>query len=53
VTDVAAERFDATVNVLMLFQPARRGEGLAAAGTLMLADTGHTRLTVGRPNLLL
>ena len=37
--DVTAERLDAAVNVLMLFQAARCRERLAAAGTLVLAGT--------------
>lgn len=31
--DLALERFDAAVNVLVLFKAARRGERLAAVGT--------------------
>jgi len=42
VADVAAERLDAAVYVLVLLEAARRGERLAAAGTLMLADTENT-----------
>jgi len=33
VADLAAERFDAAVDVLVLFESARRREGLAAART--------------------
>jgi len=47
VADVTAKRLDAAVDVLVLLQPARRGESLAAARTLMLPDTaGHTWLAV-------
>ena len=45
VTDVAAERFDAAMYVLMLLQSARRRERLAAAWTLVLANTRHTCVT--------
>jgi len=49
VADVAAERLDAAVDVLVLFEAARRRERLAAAGTLMLTHTGsdsvHLRAT--------
>lgn len=51
VADVALERLDAAVNVLVLFQSARRRERLAAAGTLMLTKTRHPGVTVRRSYL--
>jgi len=46
VADVAAEWLDAAMYVLMLLQTARRGECFAAAGALMLADSGPAWLAV-------
>jgi len=51
VADVALERLHAAVNVLVLFQSARRRERLAAAGTLMLTKTRHSGVTVRRSYL--
>lgn len=51
VADVALERLDAAVDVLVLLQSARRRERLAAAGTLMLTKTRHSCVTVRRSYL--
>jgi len=44
VAGVAAERLDAAVYVLVLFQAAGRRERFAATGALVLTDSGRTHL---------